>query len=179
MKLLVYHVVTECPMHAGQRIVFDENHPNGVCRRVRAWEAIQRGEDVEPELRGLILSNPARWAQVARRELAMEQVRRERFPEYPSRMACLYTSRTLEEARSWAKFFQMLGRKVYSIVLLEVNGRIFDGDACNCFDGVGNETDLSNALLYWQNAPTEKPVIETIVDGEIIVKEMIETFMTE
>jgi len=160
-------------MHSGQVIVFDENHPNGVCRRVRAWEAIQRGEDVEPELRELIQSNPGRWAQVARRELAMEQMRREQFPQYPSRMACLYTSRTLEEAKSWAGFFRSLGRKVYSIVLLEVDGRVFDADACNCFDGIGDESDLANALLYWQNAPTDKPVIETIIDGTITVKEII------
>lgn len=177
MKAVVYHVVTERPMHAGQRIVFDEDHPNGVCKRVRTWEAMQRSEAVEPELRELIFSNPGRWAQVARRELAMEQVRRERFPEYPSRMACLYTSRTLEEARSWAGFFQKLGRKVYSIVLLEVDGRVFDGDACNCFDGTGDETDLVNALCYWQNAPTQKPVIETIVDGKITVKQIIENFV--
>lgn len=179
MNTFVYHVVTERPMHVGQRIRFDENHPNGVCRRVRAWEAIQKGESVEPELRALIESNPNRWAQVARRELAMEQVRREQFPHLPSRLACLYTSRTLEEAQSWAGFFQKLGRKVYSIVLLETDGAAFDADACNCFDGVGDETDLANALLYWQNAPTEKPVIETIIDGTIIVKEMIETFISE
>lgn len=165
-------------MHVGQKLLFDENNPNGVCRRVRAWEAIQRGERVEPELSALITSNPGRWAQVARRELAMEQVRRAQFPDYPSRMACLYTSRTLEEAQSWAGFFRKLGRKVYSIVLLEVDGRIFDGDACNCFDGTGGESDLENALRYWQNAVTEKPVIETIVDGEITVKEIIETYIT-
>ena len=166
-------------MHAGQRILFDESHPNGVCRRVRAWEAIQKGESVDPKIRELINSNPGRWAQVARRELAMEQVRRERFPHLPSRMACLYTSRTLEEARSWAGFFQRLGRKVYSIVLLEVDGAVFDADACNCFDGAGDESDLANALRYWENAPTERPVIETIIDGEIIVKEIIETFISE
>ena len=179
MITTVYHVVTERPMHTGQRIVFDESHPNGVCRRVRAWESLQKGERVEPELRELIESNPGRWAQVAQRELAMEQVRREQFPHLPSRMACLYTSRTLEEARSWAGFFQRLGRKVYSIVQLEVDGGVFDADACNCFDGIGDETDLANALLYWQNAPTDKPVIETIVDGEITVKEIIKNFISE
>lgn len=179
MKTTVYHVVTERPMTVGQRIVFDENHPNGVCRRVRAWEALSRGEAVEPELDALIRSNPGRWKQVALRELAMEQIRRERFPELPSRLACLYTSRTFEQARDWADFFQKIGRKVFSIVLLEVDGRIFDADACNCFDGVGNESDLKNALRYWQNAPTEKPVIETLADGVLTVAEILQTFQTE
>ena len=109
----------------------------------------------------------------------LEQVRLEQFPHLPSRMACLYTSRTLEEAQSWAGFFRKLGRKVYSIVLLEVDGAVFDADACNCFDGIGDESDLLNALRYWKNAPTEKPVIETIINGTITVKELIETYITE
>lgn len=179
MKNTVYHVVTERPMHIGQRIIFDENHPNGVCCRVRAWEDYVRGTPVEGDVGALIASDPDRWAKVARRELAMEQIRRERFPELPSRLACLYTSRTLEQARSWAGFFQKLGRKVFSIVLLEVDGPVFDADACNCFDGVGDETDLTNALRYWQNVPTENPVIETLASGVLTVTDIIETFQTE
>jgi len=163
-------------MVLGQKILMDENHPNGVCRRVRAWEAMERGEAVGGELGGLIASNPGRWAQVARRELAMETIRSECFPHLPSRLHSLYASRTLAEARSWAGFFKKSGRKVYSIVLLEVDGPVFDGDACNCFDGAGDETDLENALRYWQNAPTEKPVIETLVSGVLTVKEIIETY---
>jgi hypothetical protein len=177
MKTTVYHVVTERPMAVGQKIVFDGNHPNGVCLRVRAWEKISRGEAVDGEVGALIASNPGRWRQVALRELAMEKIRLERFPHLPSRLACLYTSRTLEEARSWAGFFRKLGRKVFSVVRLEVNGNVFDGDACNCFDGVGDETDLENALRYWQNAPTEHPVIETLADGEITVCEIIENYL--
>lgn len=175
----VYHVVTERPMHVGQRILMDENHPNGVFRRVRAWENYNQGLPAEGDVAALIASDPDRWAKVARRELAMERVRRERFPGLPSRLACLYTSRTLEQARSWAGFFQNLGRKVFSIVLLEVDGPVFDADACNCFDGAGDETDLANALRYWQNAPTETPVVETLASGVLTVKEMINTFISE
>ena len=175
----VYHVVTERPMAVGQRILMDESHPNGVCRRVRAWEALSRGEAVGGDVGALIASNPDRWAKVALRELAMERVRSERFPHLPSRLYSLYASRSLEEAHSWAGFFQRLGRTVYSIVLLEVDGSVFDGDACNCFDGVGDDSDLENALRYWQNAPTEKPVIETLVSGMLTVKELIETYLPE
>lgn len=179
MLFTVYHVVTERPMHVGQRIVFDEDHPNGVCLRVRAWERFMQGAPVSDETDALIASNPDRWAQVARRELAMEQVRREQFPDLPSRLACLYTSRTLEQARSWADFFQKVGRKVFSIVLLEADGAVFDADACNCFDGVGDETDLTRALRYWQNAPTENPVIETLAAGTLTVTEILETYLSE
>lgn len=179
MKTFVYHVVTERPMVVGQRIAFDENHPNGVCRRVRAWERFSQGAPGTDETDALIASNPERWAQVARRELALEQVRLEYFPHLPSRLACLYTSRTLEQARSWAEFFRKAGRKVFSIVLLAVDGPVFDADACNCFDGVGDETDLANALRYWQNAPTENPVIETLAAGTLTVTEILETYLSE
>ena len=179
MSITVYHVVTERPMALGQVILMDAEHPNGVCRRVRAWEAYDRGGSVGGEVGELIASNPVRWAQVARRELAMEKIRAERFPHLPSRLHCLYASRSLAEARSWAGFFQKSGRKVYSIVLLEVDGPVFDGDACNCFDGTGDETDLENALRYWQVAPTEKPVTETLISGRLTVKEIIETYLSE
>lgn len=175
----VYHVVTERPMELGQRIVLDEAHPNGVCRRVRAWERHAQGQPAGAEADALISSNPDRWAKVARRELAMEKIRREQFSDLPSRLGCLYTSRTLEAAQTWADFFRKVGRKVYSIVLLEVDGPVFDADACNCFDGTGDETDLVNALRYWQNAPTDEPVIETLAAGTLTVVKIIQTYQTE
>lgn len=179
MKTTVYHVVTERPMTLGQQIILDADHPNGVCRRVRAWERSMTGAAPQDECDALVASNPVRWAQVAQRELAMEQIRREQFPDLPSRLSCLYTSRTLEAAQTWADFFQKVGRKVFSIVLLEVDGCTFDADACNCFDGTGDESDLEKALRYWQNAPTEQPVIETLAGGVLTVKEIIETYITE
>lgn len=61
---------------------------------------------------------------------------------------------------------------------LKAKGRVFSGDACNCFDGVSNEAEnISKARVYWENKThNEKPVIETIVDGEIIVEEIIECY---
>lgn len=177
MSALVYHVVTERPMEVGQRLIFDENHPNGVNRRVDAWLKYISGESIADEaLAALIASNPDRWAQVARRELAMERVRAKQFPDFPSRLRCLYTSRTLEDARSWAGFFNRIGRQVYGIAVLEVHGRLFDGDACNCFDGGDDEAaNLEKALHYWKNdIQNPKPVIETLADGEIIVREFLD-----
>lgn len=34
----------------------------------------------------------------------MEEVRKEEYPFYPSRMSCLYVSRTYEEAERWGEF---------------------------------------------------------------------------
>lgn len=175
--IIVYHVVTERPMAQGQEILFDENHHNGVYDRVMTFQKIINGEPAEGPTADLIRGNLEKWSKVAYRELAMEKVRREEFPQYPSRMACLYTSQTIEEAQSWAGFFKNIGRDVYSIVKLRVYGRTFSADACNCFDGTGEETaDLPPARRYWQIAPTEKPVIETLADGRIVVEELVERY---
>lgn len=172
----VWHVVTERPMFEGQRLLMDMNHPNGVSRRVAEWQKINRGEPAgDASLRALIAADPERWAKVARRELAMERIRAERFSEYPSRMCCLYTSRTREAAQNWADYFRRIGRSVYGIALLQINGRLFDGDACHCFDGTEDESEnLKRALRYWQNdPPSPNPIIETLADGEILVLKIL------
>ena len=118
----VYHVVTERPMELGQKLIFDQQHHNGVYHRVTAFKALLCGEPVEEKLVRLLQADMDKWSKVAYREMALEKIRKEYFPTYPSRMACLYTSRTLQEAQSWAKFFQDIGRDVYSIVRLKAGG---------------------------------------------------------
>ena len=94
--MLVYHVVTDRPMALGQRLRFDEGHCSGVCRRVQEKEAAVAAVYASPEqYRGVALEH---HLAVALRELAMEEVRQEEYPDYPSRLRCLYASGTLAEA---------------------------------------------------------------------------------
>lgn len=176
--IYVYHVVTEKPMRIGQKILFDENNHNGVNNRVMTFKEIIDGEDVHGEIVDFIKSDLDKWEKVSYRELALEKVRCEEYRNYPSRLACLYTSRTLEEAKNWAQFFKNVGRDVYSIVKLKVQGNVFDGDASNCFDGTTDEEDnIEKARHYWKmDIENENPVIEALVDGEITVYEIIEDF---
>ncbi|BCN30832.1 DUF2441 domain-containing protein [Anaeromicropila herbilytica] len=174
----VYHVVTERPMYEGQSIVFDDEHHNSVYHRVMTCKRILAGENVTGDLADFIRTDLDKWSKVTYRELSLEKVRKEEFPQYPSRMACLYTSQTLNEAKQWAKFFEEIGRNVFSIVKLKVNGSIFSGDACNCFDGVSEESvnDLKSRN-YWRIARLyDNPVIETLVNGEILVDKIIEEY---
>lgn len=177
-SIMVYHVATEKPMYPGQKIIFDHTHHNGVYDRVMMFNKILEGEEVEGDLAEFIKSDLEKWGKVAFRELALEKIRIEEFPEYPSRMACLYTSESLDEARKWAQFFKQIGRDVYSIVKLRVNGKVFSGDACNCFDGVIDEVEnLPKARIYWENSTeNESPIIETLIDGDIVVEEVIEDY---
>ena len=175
MEKIFYHVVTESPMELGQIIVFDETHHSGVYKRVY---------DLENKVNE-IYNNPNKYAnkefehhtKVALRELALEEVRKNKYPNYPSRLASLYVSNSLEEAESWYEFFINLGRPTYQIVKVSVDGNSFTGDACNCFDGSSNKQyNLEQDEIYWKaknNNKGKKPIYETIVDGKIKVVEII------
>ena len=176
--MIFYHVVSDRPKAVGQRFLLDAAHPNGVHDRVYA----QRHVTEE------IYAHPERYESaalphdvcVALRELAMECVRREKFPQYPSRMAALYVSESYEEAVRWAEYFVRIGRPTYCVAKVAVHGNCFRGDACNCFDGtVSEEENLRLAERYWQNAENDEghaPITEVLVDGEIEIVEILQVF---
>lgn len=170
-----YHVISDTPKQAGQRFILDENHPNGVHDRVYAQ--ISTVED--------IYKNPEKYkdvqltheVDVALRELALEKVRKEKYPQYPSRMASLYVSNTYEEAERWGEYFARIGRPTYGVAKIEARGSCYCGDAYKCFDGtVYEEENLRMAEIYWLNGPNEdghEPITEVLVDGEIEVVEIV------
>lgn len=177
-EFIVYHVVTERPMHLGQVIIFDDHHHNGVYERIMTCKRILDGENIYNDLVQMMRSDLSRWSATTYRELSLEKIRQEEFNNYPSRLACLYTSQQLHEAEDWANFFIEIGRDVYSIVKLKVKGRCFSGDACNVFDGTEcMEENIENARHYWRNdVKNDRPVIETLVDGHIEVAEIIKNY---
>lgn len=171
--LYAYHVVTERPMALGQQITFDDTHNSGVYERVMALAAQVEDVYVHPDKYPLPLEH---HLSVAIRELAMEKVRREKFPQYPSRMSSLYVSQTQKEAEDWADFFASIGRPTFSLVRVEAKGRCFTGDAVNCFDGTPDLADnLDKAERYWRNLPNGegRPIREMLLDGVITVVEII------
>ncbi|MDE5605400.1 MAG: DUF2441 domain-containing protein [Eubacterium sp.] len=170
-EIYAYHVVTEKPMRIGQNIVFDENNHNGVYKRVNEKLDIVNDIYAHPEkYKDITLEH---HTSVALREMALEKVRLEKYSDYPSRMACLYVSKTLEEAEKWFDYFVCLGRPTFQIVKLKINGNVFCGDAEKCFDGRLNETEnLALAEQYWKNE-NEPSIMEMLVDGDIEVVEII------
>ena len=174
-EMYFYHVISDIPKKAGEHIILDEKHPNGVYKRV--YEELETVND--------IYKNPDKYRDkelthkvcVALRELALEKVRIEKYPDCPSRMASLYVSRTYEEAERWGEYFAKLGRPTYGIAKIKVTGRLFEGDAYKCFDGCTDEKEnLRMAEQYWQNGANEdgqEPIVEILADGDIEVVEII------
>ena len=170
----VYHVVCDRPLQVSQRIVYDDNNRSGVYQRVMALADTAADVLAHPQKYPLPLEH---HLDVALRELAMEEVRREKYPQYPSRMACLYVSRELEDSRRWGEFFARIGRPTYAIVELKISGRVFEGNACNCFDGTPDKAfNLAKADHYWQNLPNEdnEYIYEMLADGDIEVVRIVE-----
>ena len=173
--MYAYHVVTDSPMVVGQKIVFDETHHSGVYKR--AYERLDIVNDIYAHPEKYDPEKTEYLTMVALRELALEEMRKEKYPQYPSRMACLYTSQTYEEAEKWGWYFSTHGRPTYSIVKLEFDGNFFIGDATKCFDGLPyKEENLKLAELYWKNGPNppdEPPIVEMLIDGNITVIEVL------
>ena len=175
MNNVFYHVVTDKPMYLGQEIIFDNNHHSGVYNRV--YELKNKVDD--------IYTNPDKYEgtefdhhlKVALRELALEEVRQEKYPQYPSRLSSLYVSNTLDEANKWYDLFIELGRPTYQIVKVEVDGNVYVGDAHNCFEGtISKSKNLEMAEYYWSsktNFKGKEPIVEILVDGKIKVVEIV------
>ena len=175
MSQIFYHVVTDRPMQIGQELIFDENHHSGVYNRVYALkdkvDEIYKNPDAYKNI------ELEHHLKVALRELAMEEVRKEKYPNYPSRLASLYVSNSLEEAEKWYDLFIELGRPTYSIVKVEVDGNTYVGDAYNCFDGsIDKKKNLELAENYWkykENLEGKQPIVEILASSKIKVIEIV------
>ncbi len=173
--MIFFHVISDVPKYVGQHIILDDEHPNGVHKRVHEHMSVVEDIYANPEkYEGKELSHDV---DVALRELALEKVRKEKFPNYPSRMASLYVSKTYEEAERWGDFFARIGRPTYGIAKIEADGNCYVGDAYKCFDGtISEEENLRLAEIYWLNGSNEdghEPIIEILVDGDIEVIEIV------
>ena len=173
--MYAFHVVTDRPMYVGQKIIFDETHHSGVYQRV--YDKMDIVNEIYADPDKYDAEKLDHHTSVALRELALEEVRKEKYPQYPSRMGCLYVSETFEEADNWGKYFAEIGRPTYCIVKLNIEGNCFVGDATKCFDGQTDKNEnLRLAKLYWENSPNspDEPLIkEMLVDGEITIVEIV------
>jgi len=168
-----YHVVTDKPVKVGQIIIFDEIHHSGVYNRV--YELKDKVDNIYLHPDNYNENEFDHHLKVALRELALEEVRKNKYPNYPSRLSSLYVSDSLEEAENWYNYFIELGRPTYSIVKVETDGKEFIGNASKCFDGTKDKNkNLKLAEYYWKtNNKDEKMVKEILINGKIKVIEII------
>lgn len=192
-QLYVYHIVTRNKMNLGQKIIFDKNKRNTLYNFFFEKEQMNsRGEDFfqilyshYTEEEGLNLNKENADVAIkyvgqtirAIREVILEMVRLQEFPEYPSRLSCLYAAKSYEDALKWKVIFDSYNRKVLQIVKLRVNGSSFEGDG-NLLpkeDGIPFSQKIQQAREYWQGNPNNE-LPEILINGEIEVIEIINDY---
>ncbi|WJE50459.1 DUF2441 domain-containing protein [Bacillus cereus] len=191
-ELYVYHIVTRKKMILGQIINFDKNQNNTLYRFFFEREQLNsKGEDFIQILQdhyineGLNMNKENAEVAIkyvdqtirAIREVIVEMVRLQEYPEYPSRLSCLYAAKSYEDALKWKELFDSYNRKVLQIVKLRVIGNSFEGDG-NLLpkeDGVPFSRKIEQAKEYWKgNVKNELP--ELLINGKIEVVEIIDDF---
>lgn len=188
----VYHIVTRNKMNLGQIISFDQNQKNTLYHFFFEKEQMNsKGEDFMQILHGNYTNNGISMdkenADVALRymgqtirairEALVEMVRLQEYPEYPSRLSCLYAAKSYEDALKWKEIFVSHHRKVLQIVKLRVNGRIFEGDGTLLpkEDSLPFSRKIEQAREYWKgNNHNQLP--ELLINGIIEVVEIIDEY---
>ena len=191
-QFFVFHIVTRNKMSRGQIIHFDDNQYNTLYRFFFENEQVNsKGEDFIQIIQnhytdeGLNLDKDNADVGIkylgkttrAIREVIVEMVRLKEFPQYPSRLSCLYAAKTYEDILKWKQIFDSFNRKVLQIVKLKVVGNYFegDGDLLPKEDGISFSKKIDQARKYWNgNICSELP--ELLINGKIEVAEIIEDF---
>ncbi|ALQ67991.1 DUF2441 domain-containing protein [Bacillus thuringiensis] len=188
----VYHIVTRKKMKIGQSIQFNKNQTNTLFHFFFEREHLNSsGEDSIQILKEhytneeLHIKNENATAVMnymdqtirAIRETIVEMVRLQEYPDYPSRLSCLYAAKSYEDTLKWKALFDSYNREVLQIVKLRVIGSSFEGDG-NLLpkeDAIPFSQKMEQAREYWKgNMNNELP--ELLINGEIEVVEIIDDF---
>lgn len=193
-EFFAYHLVTRNKMYIGQIINFEHSQKNTLYSFFFDKEQVNtKGEDfieiinAQKMKDGLHLSKED--AEVtfkyveqtirAIREVIVEMVRLQDFPNYPSRLSCLYATKSYEDALKWKELFDLYNRHVLQIVKLRVNGNYFEGNA-NLLpkeDGAPFSQKIEQAKDYWKS-DMKSELTELLINGQIEVVEIMEDFVS-
>ncbi len=111
------------------------------------------------------------------REVITEMVRLQEYPDYPSRLACLYAAKSYDEVLKWKALFDSYNRNVLQIVKLRVMGNYFEGDGelLPTIEAAPFHKKIEQARQYWKgNEKNELPAL--LINGKIEVVEIIHDF---
>ncbi|TCW53594.1 uncharacterized protein DUF2441 [Bacillus thuringiensis] len=191
-EFYVYHIVTRKKMNIGQIIHFDKNQNNTLYRFFFEREHLNSsGEDgikiinnhykneelhIKNENAKVVMNYMDQTIRAVR-ETIVEMVRLQEFPEYPSRLSCLYAAKSYEDTLKWKVLFDSYNREVLQIVKLRVIGHCFEGDG-NLLpkeDGIPFSQKIEQAREYWKGTVNNE-LPELLINGKIEVVEIIDDF---
>lgn len=188
----VYHIVTRKKMQIGQVILFDNEQKNTLFHYFFEKEYLNADKQdtfqiiSDSRSNNEIILNKDNSQVVTQylghtirsiREVIVELVRLQEFPHYPSRLSCLYTTKTYEDLLKWKIIFESYNRNILQIVKLKVIGNYFEGNGelLPKEDASSFAKKIEQARNYWKGNRNNE-LSELIVNGKIEVIEIIEDF---
>lgn len=113
------------------------------------------------------------------REIAMEKIRKNEFPNYPSRLKCMFLTDSKEECLKALKIFYQKGHGEYfQAVAVRVNGNVFySKDVAIGREGLSYAEYLDKSKRYWsQNQDSNSKLQEILFEGDAEIVEILESF---
>ncbi len=102
-------------------------------------------------------------------EEELEKVRKESFPDFPSRLNCLFVCHDMDDVESWASMKSSIYGKQFKVLTLETAGSVFWFSAESYhmyFNGLRNDLHQT-CLEFWEsNRNTE---FDKLIDREGII----------
>lgn len=169
-KEIYYHANSDKELKVGDILIFNANTHNRMYDEVYNMEYklanIDANELIFNKKREgsadfskeelILLANTINHDAFVLRELALEEVRKNKYSDYPSRLNCLYLSKTFDEAKEWVNILKRNKKECKQIITLEVTGKVYS------FDGylmkrqnISYQELLNKADIYWNSKGNE------------------------
>ena len=190
--LILYQVATDRNYKVGDKLVFDKNIPNGQFKSVFQTSFkvdSKRPSDILYSIAGhrfkklktnqlYELAHILEYYDVFVKELALEEVRANKFPDLPSRLHCMYLSISkdiaLQNIESMSKNTEKNGSQ-FQAIAVKLNGTIFKaGKFYMTRESESYEYYKEKAYGYWsQKDLRDDAVKEILFEGEAEVVEIL------
>lgn len=109
------------------------------------------------------------------RELALEEVRKNKYSNYPSRLNCLYVTKDKEDAIYWSNILKRNNKECKQILTLELTGELFVGDGSLMKRlNISYQKQLEMAEEYWNSKPVSNPEYLFYGEAKVVDIENIE-----
>lgn len=195
--LILYQVATDRNYKVGDVLTFNKDIPNGQYNRVFNTDFRLNGTRPSDEMYFVAkrkfkkfkskddiysIAHTLEYYDVLVKEIALEEVRKEKYPNLPSRLHCMYLSLSKEIALKNLK--SMAGSrdkngKVFQAVAVKLNGTIFKaGKVYVNREGKSYNYYKDKAVAYWkQKGLKEEEVKEILFEGTAEIVEILEEYI--
>ncbi|MBQ8845451.1 MAG: DUF2441 domain-containing protein [Clostridia bacterium] len=189
--LILYQVATNRDFKVGDIITF-QNEPNGQYEKVFNLNFNLNGQPIHKvgfdSLNKGLFKNKELIVNMSKalsnydfiiRELALEEVRKEKFPNLPSRFSCMFLSDTEEVClQNYKDFIASNKNKTYQAIKVKVTGEAhYVKDFGIGRLGLSFNEYKQEAEKYWsQNQNSTTPTKEILFSGQVEIIEILEEY---